>query len=224
MQNVYSRSGTFGRGNKATSTCTGGLGVGHQYMYWWPRAGATVNIHIMVASGSRRGGGFAGLRQFLSNRMRNRRQQHLQYSMLMRVSAQGVAPRLARVLLLLVSVFRSCVASASLPWNMSAASAPSALAPWYWWPRFRLLELNCPFNEKRAMRREEMWRREFDEWCEMRESDERRAMDREDVNAQEPVTPRSLKKRRCEKATPEKTTQANSDDTESEDSLADMLE
>ena len=86
------------------------------------------------------------------------------------------------------------------------------------------LELNFPFNEKRAMRREEMWRREFDEWCKMRESNERRAMDREDVNVQEPVTPRSLKKRRYEKATPEKTTQANSDDTESEDSLADMLD
>ena len=74
------------------------------------------------------------------------------------------------------------------------------------------------------MSREEMWRREFDEWCEMRESDERRAMDREDVNVQAPVTPRSLKKRRYEEATPEKTTQANSDDTESGDSLADMLD
>ena len=74
------------------------------------------------------------------------------------------------------------------------------------------------------MRREEMWRREFDEWCEMRESDERRAMDREDVNVQEPVTPRSLKKRRYEKATPEKTTQANSDDTEAEETLSDMLD
>ena len=80
MQKVYRRSGTFGWGIKATSTCTGGLGVGHQYMYWWPRAGATVYIHILVASGSRRGGGFAGLRQLLSNRMRNRRQQHLQYA------------------------------------------------------------------------------------------------------------------------------------------------
>ena len=143
------------------------------------------------------------------------------YSMLMRVSAQGVAPRLARVLLLLVSVFRSCVASASY---MLVASAPSDLAWWYWSPRFQPLELNSPFNEKRAMRREEMWRREFDEWCKMRESNERRAMDREDVNVQEPVTPRSLKKRRYEKVTPEKTTQANSDDTESEDSLADMLD
>ena len=74
------------------------------------------------------------------------------------------------------------------------------------------------------MRREEMWRREFDEWCKMRESNERRAMDREDVNVQEPVTPRSLKKRRYEKATPERTTQAKVADTESEDSLADMLE
>ena len=150
------------------------------------------------------------------------------YSMLMRVSAQGVAPRLARVLLLLVSVFRSCVASASFA-SASIASAfalehVGCFAPWYWWPRFEPLELNFPCNEKIAMRREEMWRREFDEWCKMRESNERRAMDREDVNVQEPVTPRSLKKRRCEKATPEKTTQANSDDTESEDSLADMLD
>ena len=46
------------------------------------------------------------------------------YSMLMRVSAQGVAPRLARVLLLLVSVFRSCVASASF----ASASIASAFA------------------------------------------------------------------------------------------------
>ena len=84
--------------------------------------------------------------------------------------------------------------------------------------------LDGPKNEQRAMRREEVWRREFDEWCEMREWKERRAMDREDVNVAEPATPRSLKKRRYEEATPEKTTQANSDDTESEDSLADMLD
>ena len=189
-------------------------------MYWWPRAGATVYIYIYWWP--RVLGAGVGLRA-LGNfyQIECEIEDNSTYSMLMRVSAQGVAPRLARVLLLLASVFRSCVASASY---MLAASAPSALAPWYWWPRFQPLELNSPFNEKRAMRREEMWRREFDEWCKMRESNERRAMDREDVNVQEPVTPRSLKKRRYEKVTPEKTTQANSDDTESEDSLADMLD
>ena len=43
--------------------------------------GIYIYIYILVASGSRRGGGCAGLRrQLLSNRMRNRRQQHLQYA------------------------------------------------------------------------------------------------------------------------------------------------
>ena len=74
------------------------------------------------------------------------------------------------------------------------------------------------------MRREEVWRREFDEWCEMREWKERRAMDREDVNVAEPVTPRSLKKRRYEEMTSEKKTQAISDDSESDDAIVDMLE
>ena len=69
------------------------------------------------------------------------------------------------------------------------------------------------------MRREEVWRREFDEWCEMRESKERWAMRREDVNVGEPVTPRSRKKRRHEEPTPKKENGGNSD----EDSLVDML-
>ena len=84
--------------------------------------------------------------------------------------------------------------------------------------------LDGPKNEQRAMRREEVRRREFDEWCEMMELKERRAMDREDVNVAEPATPRSLKKRRYEEMTPEKKTEAISEDSESEDALADMLE
>ena len=74
------------------------------------------------------------------------------------------------------------------------------------------------------MRWEEVLRREFLEWCEMRESKERAGMGREDVNAQGPATPRSRKKRRCEETTPEKKTRFNFDESESENSLADMLE
>ena len=70
------------------------------------------------------------------------------------------------------------------------------------------------------MRREEVWRREFDEWCEMREPKERGAMRREDVNVEEPATPRSRKKRRYEEATPKK---ENSGGNSDEDSLVDML-
>ena len=59
-------------------------------MYRWPRGGGPpvyvpvasggdngIYTYVLVASGSRRWGGFGSLRQLLSNRMRNRRQQHL---------------------------------------------------------------------------------------------------------------------------------------------------
>lgn len=74
------------------------------------------------------------------------------------------------------------------------------------------------------MRFEEVWRRDFDEWCEVRESKERHAMDREDVNLSEAVTPRSSQKRRYEEMTPTKQTRAKSENSDSEVSLADMLE
>ena len=50
------------------------------------------------------------------------------------------------------------------------------------------------------------------------------AMERQDVNVQEPTTPRSFKKRCYEEMTPEKPTQAISDESESGDDLRDMLE
>ena len=116
MQNLYSRSGTFGWGTKATSTCTGGLGVGgHRYMYRWPRAGATVYIiYTYIYWWPRVRGAGVGLRA-LGNfyQIEGEIEDNSTYSMVMRVSAQGVAQRLAIIFLLLASVLRSCVASAS---------------------------------------------------------------------------------------------------------------